>query len=344
MRDADNFGAYLTGIHMIIRSAFIFVCACAATWAMADTSDLSGDYQGTINGHIRITMNLVHSTDGADDGQYRYVRFGQPVFLRDQTKPGGQIDLAEDGDRGGDSLEGHFRGTCDDDNNFAGIWTNSDGTKSYPFSLKRVDTIEKYSTSEPKYRVAASVPHFVADTPFYVALSAELRRRAREEVRSETAELRTDTSDPDSGPLPYVSTSSMELLYAADTLVSVLRQGYDYSGGAHGNYGFSAETFAWRGNKLIELHPSDLLYDDSAPQLASLIRADLKRQKASWPEQATLSKLDRMTMNPTADGLVFTFDPYEVDCFAAGSYSVMIPYSQISTCIPPQSPLAHLVR
>ncbi len=289
-------------------------------------------------------MNILHSTDGGYDGQYRYVRFGQPVFLRDRTQPGGQIDLAEDGARGDDSLKGHFRGTFDDDNTFTGNWTNADATKSYPFSLKRVDVIEKYSTTEPAYRVEASVPRFVAATPFYAALSAQLRRRARDEVRSQTAELRTETSDPDPGPLPFENTSSMEVLYADDTLVTLLREDYDYSGGAHGNYGFAAETFAWRGGKLVELHPSDLLSDDSTRPLARLIRADLRRQKAGWPEQAVLSKLDQMTVNPTADGLVFTFDPYEVSCFADGSYSVMIPYNQITACIPPASPLAHLMH
>jgi hypothetical protein len=329
----------------MIKNTFLFLLACASTAAAhVDSSDIAGDYQGTINGHIRITMTLTRDGDGGMTGQYRYVKYGQPVYLKAMPTPDAEtIALDEQGSRADDNIKGHFTGTIDAAGSFTGTWTNANETRKYPFSLQQIDSIDKYAATDPAYHVQASVPHFLADTPFYSALNAKLSSAARDEVLTNVADLKDQTADAAHGPLPYDNTSSMEVLYADNAMVSILRMDSSYEGGAHGNYGYNAHVYIWKAGKVKELTTPAMLAATSAPRLATLIQADLVRQKAAWPEQKDMSKLSALVINPTADGLVFTFNPYEVDCFAAGAYSVMIPYRQIASAVPINSPLKRLM-
>ena len=48
--------------------------------------------------------------------------------------------------------------------------------------------------------------------------------------------------------------------------------------------------------------------------------------------------------NITADGLLISFDPYQVAAYAAGPQTVLVPYGELQLVIDPHSPLAGFVE
>jgi len=61
------------------------------------------------------------------------------------------------------------------------------------------------------------------------------------------------------------------------------------------------------------------------------------------PEDVQSVKLSNLLINPTAEGLIFTFAPYAVDSLSAGSYTVMLPYKTIAKVVKVQSPLGRFL-
>ncbi|MCB9385420.1 MAG: DUF3298 domain-containing protein, partial [Bryobacterales bacterium] len=72
---------------------------------------------------------------------------------------------------------------------------------------------------------------------------------------------------------------------------------------------------------------------------------DLSRQKnhsgaTEWVlKGAGPDRVDSLKFNITKEGLLFTFDEYEVDCYAAGSSQVLIPKGTLGELIEPDSGL-----
>ena len=144
-----------------------------------------------------------------------------------------------------------------------------------------------------------------------------------------------------------------KLVKVADTLnyVVFLSQEYSYTGGAHGGVGGDGDlTFSKLDGKMIE-HFVDTTKVEA---LQPLLREGLKSYFAENGEKLTDEELygqlqlgisgNERTIPlpmyqpfPTAEGLVFTYQQYEVACYAAGMPSFVIPYKKIARYLTPEA-------
>jgi hypothetical protein len=311
----------------------------AANVARADARDEDGYYQGKL-AKQSITMEIGPDTSGTP-AQYRYLRYGPSIAMDVADAAKGGVDLTEELRSG--SAGGRFHGQLDDNGNLSGTWTSADHNKWIAFNFKRIADLSQYAVREPKFTVEYSVPQFTAKTPFYRAVNDLLTHQLKEDMNSTVADYRKSIQDADGDRLPWQNKTNVEVLHADDAMVSLLYTTDEYTGGAHGNYGYTAKTYVWQDGELVELAASDLVSPKSISKVTDMLIAELARRHASSAEDARTIKLDDEVINPTANGLMFTFAPYQVGSFAEGSYTVILPYSKLDGMIPSDSPVNRLV-
>ena len=310
-------------------SALVLISAFLASHSAAATSY----YQGTMGDHREITMTLEETA-----GQYRYSQFGPPIGLKIDGTHEGEMRIAEKG--------GEFRGTVNTTTDFEGTWKSKDGKRSLPFNLEHIAESAEFMTKEPRFSVRYVFPQFLNTTPFYFAINTALSNDARSSVKAASADFRESVKDVDTASFPWESDTSVEILHVDEQMVSLLFTNYVDSGGAHGNTSYRAVTYIWQDNKLVELKPNEMIgakADQTAIRL--LIVAELKRRHANWADSvgdAKEMKFADMVINPTSNGLIFTFAPYEVDSYAGGTYCLAIPYKSLKEMIPAESALYRL--
>ena len=113
-------------------------------------------------------------------------------------------------------------------------------------------------------------------------------------------------------------------------------------GGAHGD--FEQRTYTFLLSPCIPLGVRDLFrdFDRAGAVLSTLARTALKEQHPSlqrdgWVEKGTPANLTEYSkFNLSPDGLVLHFEPYRVDCWAAGPYEAVIPYSRLASVLKPE--------
>ncbi|MEW6125664.1 MAG: hypothetical protein AB1757_01260 [Acidobacteriota bacterium] len=116
-------------LQKIFFGLITIVSLVGLTWA----APLQGEraFTGTINKTLRIKMTLAQ--DGQRlSGSYYYERVGKAIVLNG-TVSGQQFTLKEFDESG--KPTGTFKGRFVTASSIEGIWTNADGSKSFPFAL-----------------------------------------------------------------------------------------------------------------------------------------------------------------------------------------------------------------
>jgi hypothetical protein len=125
----------------------------------------------------------------------------------------------------------------------------------------------------------------------------------------------------------------------ADRYVSILRNEYAFTGGAHPNRGF--ETFLWddQAKKPISIRPFFTELKDNGPALTAILKAviaslveEKKERGTYFPEdlgwqtyiEPKLLKIGPVLLAPSTEngkssGLEFQYGPYAVGAYAEGS-------------------------
>ena len=123
---------------------------------------------------------------------------------------------------------------------------------------------------------------------------------------------------------------------------------FDFSGYADGaahpyQYSLTLNYDLEQGKKLSidELFPADSEYLEA---LSSYCIAELSKRDigfyGGFQQGAEPTPDNYRNWNITANGLVITFDEYQVATYAAGPQTVTVPYSELTTLINPKGPLA----
>lgn len=105
----------------------------------------------------------------------------------------------------------------------------------------------------------------------------------------------------------------------------------DYQGGAHGNYGYAYINFDPSTSSVITM--DKIFKSGSKPQLLKLI----KKQLCEDNHVHSLAGLDDLGFFPDqikvaeqffvdTEGICFSYDPYDIACYATGAVSVTVPY------------------
>ncbi len=124
----------------------------------------------------------------------------------------------------------------------------------------------------------------------------------------------------------------------------------EYTGGAHGNHVASHVTFDLSSGD--ELTLDDMLKPGALDELTKLAEAALRSEHGLKPEDSLAEKgplfEDTFELNDnwflTAEGLGFSFDPYEIGPYAAGFIEPLIPFDQLKPLIKKGSLLEKLAE
>jgi hypothetical protein len=162
------------------------------------------------------------------------------------------------------------------------------------------------------------------------------------EVESFKSRARADKSD-NAGHAGYELDLSFDVKYSSKNLVSVLYNKYAFTGGAHGTSASSSFNFDIDRGEMLEL--ADLFTPDSnyLKTISDYSIDTLRGRKISdddWiREGAGANKKNYSTWNIVSDGLLVTFDSYQVAAYAAGPQEVVVPFSVLKGIIKPGGPL-----
>jgi hypothetical protein len=180
---------------------------------------------------------------------------------------------------------------------------------------------------------------------------AELYRQQRDaffkDYREEAAGLPAPTDTAETGSyrasLNYESQSASYVLFHQGDLLSLAYFVYDYTGGAHGNYGTTGASYDLRTGR--RLRYDDIFQPSAAAQLPAMLAAAVRplvSLGAGEPlDKALFVKKMPVTHNVflTTGGVEFVYQPYEIASYAQGEVRVFLPLGQVRALLRPGLPL-----
>jgi hypothetical protein len=146
---------------------------------------------------------------------------------------------------------------------------------------------------------------------------------------------KTMNSFKDEGNNPsfnYQAFDEVIVAYNKNGYLILYSEVYDYSGGAHGNYGFFSVCLDLKNKKRLEL--SDLLTADSVT-LQRFIEKQFRKDYELKPNEPLTQILfeDKLPANNNFyfddEGIGFRYTPYEVAPYAAGIIDVKLSYNEL---------------
>jgi hypothetical protein len=155
------------------------------------------------------------------------------------------------------------------------------------------------------------------------------------------------------GPNQWEAEDRLSVVCLTPELLSVLQHHWEYTGGAHGNYGTSALTwYRVSGTGAVQEVRLPELFRSASPWKARLLEVladayvEARRGRfddESPPEAAALTEghLD-YAWAVTPAGLRFYYPPYELGSYAEGEYVLLVPWAKIADLLAKEGPAAAL--
>lgn len=176
-----------------------------------------------------------------------------------------------------------------------------------------------------------------------------------QDCQSQLVDLKKDNP----GALPddafYTQTVEPDIVFANPQVVSMLFLQYSYTGGAHGNYGYSAHTFdLTTGHEMLL---EDLIQPQQLKTFYQRVSAKLLKNNRDLLFPETVKDVegflkDKTTLSLqiqseqyghlsnwylTEQGIVFFYNPYEIAPYTAGVQEVVLPLSAWQDLMKPQA-------
>ena len=259
-----------------------------------------GDLAGTVGGQPA-RLRLVSPRAGALTFVVRYFADSAAAFPQDARSPKGHISLQALLPVGGD---GALRQTLKDN-----LLTDLRG-----------DTLNGL----PPITVSA--------------LYKEQRQQFFKDYREDAADSRLAPADtagigPYAAGLSYEDQTATYVLYRQADLLSLEFFRYDFSGGAHGNYGSTGASYDLRTGR--RLRYADIFRPEAAQQLPALL-GQAVRPLVGLAAEEPLDKQLFVKQMPvihnvylTTGGVVFIYQPYEIAAYAQGEIRVFLPIAEL---------------
>jgi hypothetical protein len=220
-----------------------------------------------------------------------------------------------------------------------------------PLELKGGLTLETHESAvdfdQPRLSIHVEKPVLIQDegTPnpvaenFNAAVNKIIQKTAGDFQEGQISYALTATPPPDFGE------SSMDVRYEAylptDSFLSIWFDiGFYSAGAAHpGSYSWTLNYDLHTGSvlALADLFKPDVPYLET---LAAYSKQVLNEKGVLlFPDGADPLEENYRNWNATPDGLLITFDEYQVAPYAAGSQQVTVPYSELAALLDPTSVL-----
>ncbi|RFS23272.1 DUF3298 domain-containing protein [Chitinophaga silvatica] len=307
-----------------------------------------------------ITMQLMKTAPHLLRGYYAYDSIGKPIGLWG-TLDSGLVNIYEETNSDEDRL---FSGYLSDDGKFKGVW-HGDGT-SYHYELHTdlqhatllkvyyaIDSVKLLPsfTKSPMGTVSnsiiwpdSSVNKEVADfliqqitggkgkdPQAYLKRAIDsfmlVYRIAAKDV--DTAEFK----DGSSVSWNWTTDNDMKVVYNTWPLLVIEKYGYDFTGGAHGNWGAKYQTLDLAKRKALT--PDDLFKPGYKEKLSPLLDKAF-REKFHLGEEETLDQVLLVKTIPANDNLIvtgkgvcFSYTPYEIGPYAMGQITLFVPFTEL---------------
>ena len=327
---------------------------------------------GSIGGKYKIQMRL--RRDGETlRGAYFYENVRSDIPLAGTIDGRGDFTLSEAGAGVGALETGFFRGKWSTGEpgepvELTGNWSTPDGKRVMPFALTeipvafsgalRLATREiKEENKNRRYSIGVEYPQLEGTRTAGVE---KFNAAARAFALREVGEFKRNIAGDDGAPKLSGMGNDLSIDYtlgvATDDFLSVQFQiGSYYAGAAHPNHNTSVINFDLRRGRMLSLADLFKPAADYLRAISDYCISDLKRQaKKDGPDSmltddqieegasATLENYRSWLM--TREGLVITFDPYQVAPYAAGPQSVAIPYAALKGILKADAPVTSLTK
>ena len=208
-----------------------------------------------------------------------------------------------------------------------------------------VDKLVQESNSEHHFDIEAVFPYLSDEQ----AGAANFNAAMAQFESGALAEFRKNAEEADSFPIEANNSflqTRYDVLYNQNGLLS-LRLWVHYYMKAAAHPGSFADTFTYdlQAQEMLALDDLFLPDVDYLPNLAAFCQAEISnRSPAFWPDGASPAAANYRNWNITPDGLLITFDEYQVAPYAAGPQEVEVPFSELDGLTDPQGPLGKVVK
>jgi len=315
-----------------------------------------GYYVGKIGDKISIQMDI-ETRSKTVEGTYYYESKGIPINVKGTLAQNNTLTLEEFDEK--ETVTGRFKGQFVPwQNSFEGTWSNPAGTKTLPFKItKAADYTFKDTRLEQKgmsVEVHAVYPTFLSNS----SALTEIQNHAAKSIQSLHDEFIQDGKSMWSEPLPEESNMlymyqwhrsiQYTIAYYSEQLISLLIIVYEFTGGTHGNRGYSSKNFSIKQGKAVPLELKNLFVANSPylKVLSDFCIKELRKQEASSVVDGKIESLNEdnlsvFTLEPS--GIRFVFAPYQVGSYAEGSFFVIVPYKELQKYLKPDGPLNNLI-
>lgn len=313
--------------------------------------------KGTV-GTETVTMDLIKSGPWIFRGYYTYDKIGEPIMIWG-SPDGDRVFLYENTDRDEERL---FTGKLDSLGHFTGKWRGK-GT-SYPFDLKpdhqgivpldvvyAADSVDLYpgnpntptgqatnSIVWPAAGVDEATATFIrncitGNKPFNDPNKYILRDIDSFLVTYKVNEKDLDTTGGIPATANWAADGDMKVVWNQYPLLVLEYFSYEFTGGAHGNYGAHYQVLDLEKKKILK--PEDFLKPEYktelAPELEKSFRKIYKLEPGARLETMLLSKeiVPNDNFLVTDKGIGFSYTPYEIGPYAMGQVTLFVPFKNI---------------
>jgi hypothetical protein len=214
-----------------------------------------------------------------------------------------------------------------------------------PIILVTKDLVE--NSTKPEYIIKIHYPEISgAASPAMLAFNVEAKKQAQALFAGFQKDFKNAESLPDPNFSSSFAEATYKVSYGEHGILSIITlAGFYYSGAAHPNSTYLVLNFNLIQGKKIELADLFIPGVDYLKAISDYCTADLKKQNRLEFAEGALPKAENYgNWNITLQGLLFTFEPYQVGPYAMGPSEVTIPYAILKPLLKAGNPLTVLVK
>lgn len=133
-------------------------------------------------------------------------------------------------------------------------------------------------------------------------------------------------------------------------LLGITHENYLFTGGAHGLETIIYYNYLVKEKQTVKI--KDIIKEGGYAKLETVAEEIFRKNEKLSPTESLAGNYffegDKFSLNDnfliTTEGLLFTYNPYEIKAYAFGSTNLLIPYDRISDIVNPNSILANNIK
>lgn len=300
-------------------------------------------------------------------GSYYYDKYQEPIELHQAKDSSGVLILTE---KYAYDEDNRFVGTLNGDT-FSGKWYDGYRQFSFPFQLtivKNEDVTFDYQSFSDTYKVfpekedsplaefglsalwprdyknpdataflKKAIINMIADTSLTKsALTPEdyFDKAKTKYFKNYQEEIKTTEHEGSPPVFNYGSDTDMSIVWNADDFLSIGVLNYEFTGGAHGNYGTIYHVLDIKNTK--KLTEQDVFKPNFEKTIAKALLASAERTfDSDMNDYTPIDAISKEELKPngnffiTGGGVGYNFVPYEVGPYAIGEIQLFLPKEEI---------------